>query len=143
LGEDDERSITDLLIEQVEFADVILISKIDLISQRAPGADCDPERLNAQAEIIPMIMGEVPLAKSSIPDVSTSKKRPRRRAGCRNYAANVPETEEYGIASTAYRARRPFPSAALFRLHRPPVDQWQAAALKGFLLAGEQTHGRR
>ena len=38
LGEEDERSITDLLIEQVEFADVILISKIDLISQ----AEHDP-----------------------------------------------------------------------------------------------------
>ena len=34
LGEEDERSITDLLIEQVEFADVILISKTDLISSR-------------------------------------------------------------------------------------------------------------
>ncbi len=33
LGEEDQRSITDLLIEQVEFADVLLISKIDLISQ--------------------------------------------------------------------------------------------------------------
>jgi len=33
LGEEDERSISDLLIEQVEFADVLLLSKIDLISQ--------------------------------------------------------------------------------------------------------------
>ncbi|VEF13754.1 cobalamin synthesis protein/P47K [Pseudomonas fluorescens] len=64
LGEEDERSITDLLIEQIEFADVLLISKIDLISQ----AERDElmailRRLNAQAEITPMVMGEVPLEK--------------------------------------------------------------------------------
>jgi len=64
LGEDDERSITDLLIEQVEFADVILISKIDLIS-RAEREELKAilQRLNAEAEILPMVMGEIALKK--------------------------------------------------------------------------------
>src|SRR3990167_7038035 len=62
LGEEDERSITDLLIEQIEFADVILISKIDLISRHErEELIAILERLNAQAHIIPMVMGEVPL----------------------------------------------------------------------------------
>ena len=61
-GEDDDRSITDLLIDQVEFADVILVSKIDLIS----AAERDEliamlKRLNPQAEVLPMVMGQVPL----------------------------------------------------------------------------------
>ena len=64
LGEEDERSITDLLIEQIEFADVILISKIDLISSHErEELMAILERLNAQAQIIPMVMGEVPLDK--------------------------------------------------------------------------------
>ena len=62
LGEEDERSITDLLIEQIEFADVLLISKIDLIS-RAEREELSAilRRLNTRARIVPMSMGAVPL----------------------------------------------------------------------------------
>lgn len=82
LGEDDERSITDLLIEQVEFADVILISKIDLIS-RAEREELKAilQRLNAEAEILPMVMGEIALKKFSIPAVSILSVPPSRPAG--------------------------------------------------------------
>lgn len=90
LGEEDERSITDLLIEQIEFADVILISKIDLISSRErQELMAILKRLNARAEIIAMVMGEVPLKKSSTRVGSTSKKPPRRRAGCRRCGVNT------------------------------------------------------
>jgi len=62
LGEDDERSVTELLIEQVEFADVILISKIDLISAvEREELTAILGRLNTHAEILPMSMGQVPL----------------------------------------------------------------------------------
>ncbi len=110
LGEEDERSITDLLIEQVEFADVILISKIDLIGQ----AERDEllailGRLNATAEIIPMVMGQVPLEKildTGRFDFERASQAPGWLKEMRG--EHVPESEEYGIASTAYRARRPF-----------------------------------
>ncbi|MFW9605417.1 MAG: GTP-binding protein, partial [Pseudomonas sp.] len=64
LGEDDERSITDLLIDQIEFADVILISKTDLIS----ASECDElrailQRLNPAAEVLAMAKGAIPLEK--------------------------------------------------------------------------------
>ncbi len=64
LGQEDERTITDLLIEQVEFADVILISKIDLISS----VECNElsailHSLNPHAEVLPMSMGRIPLEK--------------------------------------------------------------------------------
>lgn len=110
LGEEDERSITDLLIEQIEFADVILISKIDLIgSNERQELMAILERLNAQAEIIPMVMGEVPLAKI----LNTGRFDFERAAQAPGWlkelrGEHAPETEEYGIASTAYRARRPF-----------------------------------
>lgn len=90
LGEDDERSITDLLIEQIEFADVILISKIDLISSvERQELIAILERLNAHAEIIPMVMGEIPLKKSSIPVVLTLNARLKHRVGCKNCAVNT------------------------------------------------------
>lgn len=110
LDEDDERSITDLLIDQVEFADVILLSKIDLIST----AEREEllailARLNPQAEVLPMVMGRVPLAKI----LDTGRFDFERAAQAPGWlkvlrGEQVPETEEYGIASTAYRARRPF-----------------------------------
>ena len=110
LGEADERSITDLLIEQIEFADVILVSKIDLISR------CEREeliaileRLNGQAAIIPMVMGEIPLEKilnTGRFDFEKAAQAPGWLQEMRG--EHVPETEEYGIASSVYRARRPF-----------------------------------
>lgn len=110
LGEDDERLITDLLIEQVEFADVILISKIDLISSSERlELVAILERLNPQAEIIPMVMGQIPLKKvlnTGRFDFERASQAPGWLQELRG--EHTPETEEYGIASTAYRARRPF-----------------------------------
>ena len=134
LGEDDERSITDLLIEQIEFADVILISKIDLISS------CEREelmaileRLNAQAEIIPMVMGEVPLNKI----LNTGRFDFERAAQAPGWlqelrGEHVPETEEYGIASTAYRARRPFHPQRFFDFIDRPWVNGKLLRSKGF-----------
>ena len=60
LGEDDERSVADLLVDQVEFADIILVSKIDLIKD----SDYNELRaiirkLNSSAKIIPISNGKV------------------------------------------------------------------------------------
>ncbi|MCD5972240.1 zinc metallochaperone GTPase ZigA [Pseudomonas quasicaspiana] len=110
LGDDDDRSITDLLIEQIEFADVILLSKIDLISSsEREELIAILQRLNANAEIIPMVMGEVPLAKilnTGRFDFERASLAPGWLKELRG--EHTPETEEYGIASMAYRARRPF-----------------------------------
>ena len=134
LGEDDERSITDLLMEQIEFADVILISKIDLISSTARRElIAILERLNAQAEIIPMVMGEVPLKKI----LDTGRFDFERAAQAPGWlqelrGEHVPETEEYGIASTAYRARRPFHPERFFNFIDRPWTNGKLLRSKGF-----------
>lgn len=134
LGEDDERSITDLLIEQIEFAGVILISKIDLISSTARRElIAILERLNAQAEIIPMVMGEVPLKKI----LDTGRFDFERAAQAPGWlqelrGEHVPETEEYGIASTAYRARRPFHPERFFNFIDRPWTNGKLLRSKGF-----------
>jgi G3E family GTPase len=110
LGEEDERSVADLLIDQVEFADVILISKTDLVEN----ADLDKliailKTLNTHARIIPISNGEV-----NIDEVVNTKlfsfERAQQAPGWLKEmrGEHVPETEEYGIASFSYVARRPF-----------------------------------
>ncbi len=110
LGEEDERSITDLLIEQVEFADVILISKVDLISSSArEELQAVLRGLNSEAEIVPMVMGGVPLDKV----LNTGRFSFERASMAPGWlkvmrGEHVSETEEYGIASGTYAARKPF-----------------------------------
>jgi G3E family GTPase len=142
LGEEDERSITDLLIEQIEFADVLLISKIDLISQpEREELIAILKRLNAQAEIIPMVMGEVPLEKI----LNTGRFDFERAAQAPGWlqelrGEHVPETDEYGIASTAYRARRPFHPQRFFSFIDRPWLNGKLLRSKGFFwLASKPT----
>ncbi|WP_413703805.1 zinc metallochaperone GTPase ZigA [Pseudomonas sp. Pseusp16] len=134
LGEEDERSITDLLIEQVEFADVILLSKVDLISSHErEELIAILQRLNAQAEIIPMAMGEIPLNKilnTGRFDFEKAAQAPGWLQELRG--EHVPETEEYGIASSAYRARRPFHPQRFFNFIDGSWDNGKLLRSKGF-----------
>jgi G3E family GTPase len=134
LGEDDERSVTDLLIDQVEFADVILVSKIDLISS----AEREEllailARLNPQAEVLPMVMGQVELGRI----LNTGRFDFERAAQAPGWlkemrGEHVPETEEYGIASTAYQARRPFHPGRFFAFLNRPWDNGRLLRSKGW-----------
>ncbi|WAC46214.1 zinc metallochaperone GTPase ZigA [Pseudomonas sp. SL4(2022)] len=134
LGEDDERSITDLLIEQVEFADVLLISKIDLISSHErEELMAILKGLNTHAEIIPMAMGAVPL--NTI--LNTGRFNFERAAQAPGWlkelrGEHIPETEEYGIASTAYRARRPFHPERFFTFINREWTNGRLLRSKGF-----------
>ena len=110
LGEDDERSVADLLVDQIEFADVILVSKTDLV------ANSEIERLkaiiktlNTDAKIIPISNGDVDLNEvlnTGKFDFEKAQQAPGWLKEMRG--EHVPETEEYGISSFSYEARRPF-----------------------------------
>ena len=110
LGEDDERSVSDLLVEQVEFADIILVSKTDLVS--APDIDrltAILKTLNTTAKIIPISNGNVEINNvldTGLFDFEKAQQSPGWLKEMRG--EHVPETEEYGIASFSYEARRPF-----------------------------------
>ncbi|WP_460140630.1 zinc metallochaperone GTPase ZigA [Pseudomonas sp. S2_E01] len=134
LGEEDERLITELLIEQVEFADVILISKIDLIgSGERLELMAILERLNPHAEILPMVMGEIPLAKILNTGRFDFEKAAQAPGWLREMRGeHVPETEEYGIASTAYRARRPFHPQRFFNFIDGEWSNGKLLRSKGF-----------
>ncbi|MDG1243086.1 MAG: zinc metallochaperone GTPase ZigA [Porticoccaceae bacterium] len=110
LGDEDERSVADLLVDQVEFADVILISKTDLVSS------ADIERLtailktlNTDAKIVPISQGQVDIDEvlnTGLFDFERAQQAPGWLKEMRG--EHVPETEEYGIGSFTYEARRPF-----------------------------------
>ena len=134
LGEEDERSITDLLIEQIEFADVLLISKIDLIS-RAEREELTAilRRLNTRARIVPMSMGAVALntiLDTGLFDFDRAAESPGWLKELRG--EHLPETEEYGIASSAYRARRPFHPQRFFDFLSREWSNGRLLRSKGF-----------
>jgi G3E family GTPase len=110
LGEDDERNVADLLIDQIEFCDLLLISKTDLISaEKLKELSAVLRKLNASADIIPMAKGKVPLHKllnTGKFDFDKAQQAPGWLKELRG--EHRPETEEYGISSFVYRARRPF-----------------------------------
>jgi G3E family GTPase len=110
LGEDDERNVADLLIDQIEFCDVLLISKTDLIStEQLEELKVVLRKLNATAEIIPMAKGNVPLAKVLNTGKFNFDKAQQAPGWLKELRGeHTPETEEYGISSFVYRARKPF-----------------------------------
>ena len=110
LGEEDERTISDLFVDQVEFADVILINKTDLV----PAAELKELRailhhLNPVAEIIESQRGKVDL-QMILNTGRFDMDKAQASAGWLRELNNehTPETEEYGIGSFVFRARRPF-----------------------------------
>ena len=120
LGEDDERSVADLLVDQVEFSDLILVSKTDLVdAQNLKKLIAIIKTLNTKAKIIPIIKGEVELDEvlnTGLFDFEEAQKAPGWLKEMRG--EHIPETEEYGISSFSYEARRPFhPEKFLNFLH--------------------------
>ncbi|WP_047396914.1 zinc metallochaperone GTPase ZigA [Chitinibacter sp. ZOR0017] len=108
-GEDDDRTLVDLLIEQVEFCDVLVISKPDLVSAEQLGqlqgilAALNPRAVQLVAE-----QGQVPLPAilgTGRFDFAEAENAPGWLAELRG--EHLPETEEYGISSFVWNARAP------------------------------------
>lgn len=110
LGEEDERSVVDLLIEQVEFCDVLVLNKIDLVPAEARDSlRRILARLNPRAQIVEAEFGRVPLDSvldTGRFDFAQAAQAPGWLQELRG--SHTPETEAYGIGSFVYRSRRPF-----------------------------------
>jgi G3E family GTPase len=135
VNEEDERNISDLLVEQIEFCNVILISKIDLISrEESDNLTAILKNLNPNAEIIPMVMGQVPLEKilhTQKFDFEQAQQAPGWLQELRG--THKPETQEYGITSFVFTANRPFHTPRFYDyLHRDEWDNGTLLRSKGF-----------
>ena len=133
MGADDERTVSDLLLDQIEFASVIVINKCDLVTpEERQRLAAILRHLNPEAEIEYAVRGRVPLA-SILNTHLFDMERAETSAGWLKElnGTHIPETEEYGIASFVYRARRPFHPVRLATLLEDSFDG--VVRSKGFL----------
>ncbi|MFH8567443.1 GTP-binding protein [Streptomyces sp. NPDC017993] len=122
--EDDTRTVSDLLMDQVEFADVIVLNKTDLVdTETVLRLRATLTRLNPAARIIPARRGRVAPAEvlgTGRFDLERAQEAPgwvRELNG-----DHVPETEEYGISSTVFRAGRAFHPGRLWHFVTEDLD---------------------
>ena len=111
LGEDDERTLVHLLVEQIEFADVVVLNKVaDATSHQIEAALQIIRSLNADAKIIETSRSNVPanaILNTELFDFEKAHQHPMWAKELYGFADHVSETEEYGVASFVYCARRP------------------------------------
>ena len=113
--DNDQRRLVDLLVEQIEFADVVVLNKVN----DATPAQCDAARkiihaLNPDADIIEADFADVPFDRvldTGLFDLEKAQQHPLWYKELYGFADHVPETDEYGVGNFVYRARRPFDPA--------------------------------
>ena len=118
LGEDDKRTLVDLLVEQIEFANVILLNKIDLISQKElQTVKAIIRGLNTQAKVLECTLSQVSIKDvvgTGLFNLEEAYEHPLWAKELYNFTDHTPETDEYGITSFVYRAREPFDPTKIY-----------------------------
>lgn len=108
----DTRTIVELLVDQIEFADVVVLNKVTSAGpERTAAARRIIAGLNPGARLIEADYCDVPLAAvfdTGLFDFEAARTRPLWVKELTGFADHVPETEEYGISSFVWRARQPF-----------------------------------
>jgi G3E family GTPase len=132
IDDTDDRTVADLLIDQVEFADVIVLNKTDLVAPRELRSLRELLcRINPGARLVEARFGAVAPELVLGTDRFDFERAAQAPGWLRTLRGEeVPETEEYGIGSFLYTAERPFHPERLWRL----LDQGQRGVVraKGF-----------
>lgn len=112
LGDQDNRTLVNLLVDQIEFSDVVVLNKVsDAGPVRLDAARKIVTALNPDARIVEVDYGVVPpdqIFDTGLFDFATAQEHPMWVKELYGFADHVPETEEYGVSSFVYRAQRPF-----------------------------------
>lgn len=128
VSDEDERTIVHLLTDQVEFANVIVLNKTDTVS---PGELADIrsviQALNPRARVIETQQSDVPLANVLDTGLFQMAEAEQTEGWLDSLNGHTPETEEYGISSFVYKARRPF--------HPMRLQQWISEPWDGVIRA--------
>jgi G3E family GTPase len=111
-GDGDERNLVDLLVDQIEFADVIVMNKVsDVSPEQLAHVRAVIRGLNADARIVETDFSKVAMSEvlgTGRFDFNKAHQHPLWFKELNGFSDHVPETEEYGVGSFVYRARRPF-----------------------------------
>ena len=134
LGEEDHRTVTDLLIDQIEFADVIVLNKLDLVSNdQALEVEAIVKALNPGAKILMATRGQVPLECVLDTGLFDYEKAESSAGWMRELQGeHTPETEEYGISSFTYRTSQPFDAEKLWAFLHDSENWSGVLRSKGF-----------
>lgn len=142
LGPDDERTVTDLLIDQVEFADVIVLNKLDLVTDtQALEVEAIIKTLNPGARVMMSTRGQVPL--DTIMNTGLfDYERAASSAGWQREleGEHMPETQAYGISSFVYRTERPFDAEKLWAFLHDDEHWHGMLRSKGFFWVAAAHH---
>ena len=108
--QDDDRTIVNLLVDQIEFANVIVINKSDLVRpQRLAELKAILRKLNSSAKIIESSFGKVPLDEIINTRLFDFEKSSAALSWINELEKpHTPETEEYGLSSFVFREKKPF-----------------------------------
>ena len=120
MGDEDNRTLVHLITDQIEFADVVILNKVD---------DADPHQVDAARKIIRSLNADARIIETNHSDVPTetildtglfdyekAHEHPFWAKELYGYADHLPETEEYGVTSFVYRARLPFDPTRIHEL---------------------------
>ncbi|MGW5430890.1 GTP-binding protein [Streptomyces sp. NPDC004059] len=139
------QTISDVLMDQVEFADVIVLNKLDLVDKEsADRLRATLTRLNPAARLVPAVHGRVTVGDvlgTSLFDLERAQQAPgwvRELNG-----DHVPETEEYGISSTVFRSELPFHPGRLWTFVTEELGSGaygQILRSKGFFTLASRPH---
>jgi G3E family GTPase len=129
VGEGDTREVVDLLIDQIEFCDVLILNKCDMLEDgELDELEAVLRALQPRAKLIRSVQGQVAVAEIlnthlfDFDEASTSAgwMKEMEKEG------HVPETEEYGISSFVYERVRPFEPSRLMRW----MQDWPAEVVR-------------
>ncbi|MGH1376975.1 MAG: GTP-binding protein [Alphaproteobacteria bacterium] len=118
LGDEDERTLVDLLVEQIEFANVVILNKADLVSSdELDTARAIIRSLNARTDIVETTLGQIEIDRvmdTGLFHFEEAQEHPLWAHELYNFKDHVPETDEYGIISFVYRERAPFDPVKIY-----------------------------
>lgn len=122
LGEEDQRTIVDLLADQIEFANIVIINKTDCVSETELAIVQGMVRsLNPSARVIETTHGQIDpdlILNTGLFSMAEAEKSP---GWLDSLVHHTPETEEYGIGNFIYERRRPFHPG---RFHELIAHEW-------------------
>ncbi|MGW7203361.1 GTP-binding protein [Streptomyces sp. NPDC054837] len=143
--EDDERTVSDLLVDQIEFADVIVLNKLDLVdTDAAARLRAALHRLNPVARIVDARHARVDLQQvlgTGLFDLERAQQAPGWVQELNG--EHIPETEEYGVSSTVFRSGLPFHPARLWSFVTEHLDggaYGRVLRSKGFFTLASRPH---